>query len=352
MMPKRTEAASHEGARRRSRPFANEEAQGLLDADETRERAVERVEQSGIVFIDEIDKVAARQAAAEAARGPTSRARACSATCSRSSRGRACRPSTASCAPITSCSSRPGRSTSRSRRTLIPELQGRFPIRVELSSLGREDLVRILSEPDNSLVRQYTRAARNREHEARIHAGGHRRDRRDRGGRQFESTDDIGARRLHTVMERLLDDVSFDAPDWPDQDDRDRRRVRSRAPGGSRRGPRPVAVHLVGVSRRREARVRPDFSLRAGSLSGEGGVMAETPGRILVCDDENFFREAIRDILMGEALEVVEAFDGEAALELAEAIRVSASPSSTSACPESTASRCCAGCARRGPSCA
>jgi ATP-dependent HslUV protease ATP-binding subunit HslU len=95
---------------------------------------------------------------------------------------------------------------------LIPELQGRFPIRVELSSLTQEDFVRILTEPDNSLVRQYVALLATED----VHL-----DFRDDGVRALAAiaaqvngrTDDIGARRLHTVMERLLDEVSFDAPD-------------------------------------------------------------------------------------------------------------------------------------------
>ncbi|TFG94412.1 MAG: AAA family ATPase, partial [Myxococcales bacterium] len=95
---------------------------------------------------------------------------------------------------------------------LIPELQGRFPIRVELSSLGREDFERILSEPRNSLVRQYT---------ALLETEGVALDFREDGIRAIadfaaqvnERSDDIGARRLHTVMEKLLEDLSFDAPD-------------------------------------------------------------------------------------------------------------------------------------------
>jgi ATP-dependent HslUV protease ATP-binding subunit HslU len=95
---------------------------------------------------------------------------------------------------------------------LIPELQGRFPIRVELSSLTQADFVRILTEPDNSLVRQYV---------ALLATEGVHLDFRDDGVRALAEiaaqvnarTDDIGARRLHTVIERLLDEVSFDAPD-------------------------------------------------------------------------------------------------------------------------------------------
>ena len=95
---------------------------------------------------------------------------------------------------------------------LIPELQGRFPIRVELSSLGREEFVQILTEPRNSLVRQYC---------ALLETEGVALDFQKDGvsaiaeiaAQVNERTDDIGARRLHTVMERLLDEVSFEAPD-------------------------------------------------------------------------------------------------------------------------------------------
>ena len=97
---------------------------------------------------------------------------------------------------------------------MIPELQGRFPIRVELASLDRSDLLRILVEPANSLVRQYTVLLATEQIELEF---------KDDGLDAIaelaavvnESTDDIGARRLQTVMERLLDEVSFDAPDWP-----------------------------------------------------------------------------------------------------------------------------------------
>src|SRR5689334_18373497 len=99
---------------------------------------------------------------------------------------------------------------------LIPELQGRFPIRVELEPLGREDFVRILTEPKNALVRQYT---------ALLSTEGVTLDFTDDAiGRIAdvatmvnERTENIGARRLHTVMEKLLDNVSFDAPDLADK---------------------------------------------------------------------------------------------------------------------------------------
>jgi ATP-dependent HslUV protease ATP-binding subunit HslU len=92
---------------------------------------------------------------------------------------------------------------------LIPELQGRFPIRVELSSLGREDFVRILTEPRNSLVRQYR---------ALLETEGVKLDFREDGVRAIAEiawrvNERIGARRLYTILERLLEEVSFEAPD-------------------------------------------------------------------------------------------------------------------------------------------
>jgi ATP-dependent HslUV protease ATP-binding subunit HslU len=95
---------------------------------------------------------------------------------------------------------------------LIPELQGRFPIRVELSSLAREDFVRILTEPRNSLVRQYTELLATESVRLEFKEDGIRAI-AEFAARVNERSDDIGARRLHTVMEKLLEDVSFDAPD-------------------------------------------------------------------------------------------------------------------------------------------
>jgi ATP-dependent HslUV protease ATP-binding subunit HslU len=95
---------------------------------------------------------------------------------------------------------------------LIPELQGRFPIRVELTSLGKEDFVRILTEPRNSLVRQYTELLAT-ENVALSWKDDGIAAIAELASRVNERTEDIGARRLHTVMEKLLEDLSFDAPD-------------------------------------------------------------------------------------------------------------------------------------------
>jgi ATP-dependent HslUV protease ATP-binding subunit HslU len=98
---------------------------------------------------------------------------------------------------------------------LIPELQGRFPIRVELSSLSREDFVRILSEPRNSLVLQYVELLRTENVTVDFTQDGIEAVARY-AALVNDRSDDIGARRLHTVMEKLLEEVSFDAPDLPD----------------------------------------------------------------------------------------------------------------------------------------
>jgi len=99
---------------------------------------------------------------------------------------------------------------------LIPELQGRFPIRVELSSLSEEDFVRILTEPENSLERQYT-ALLQTESVALEFTGEAIRTIASIAAQANQRAENIGARRLHTVMEALLDEISFDAPDLAGQ---------------------------------------------------------------------------------------------------------------------------------------
>ncbi|NNL84391.1 MAG: ATP-dependent protease ATPase subunit HslU, partial [Myxococcales bacterium] len=189
--------------------FRAEEAGRLVDKERVRERAVARVEESGIVFIDEIDKVA------NAASGKSG------ADVSREGVQRDLLPIVEGSTVQTKHGPvrtdhvlfiASGAFHVAKPSDLIPELQGRFPIRVELSSLTRADFVRILTEPTNSLVRQYA---------ALLATEGITLDFTDSGVSAIaeiaasvnERTDDIGARRLHTVIERLVEEVSFDAPD-------------------------------------------------------------------------------------------------------------------------------------------
>jgi ATP-dependent HslUV protease ATP-binding subunit HslU len=185
-----------------------EEEQRLIDMDQVQRIAVDRVEQSGIIFLDEIDKIAGR----ESGHGPD---------VSREGVQRDILPIVEG----TTVNTRYGMVRTdhilfiaagafhvSKPSDLIPELQGRFPIRVELQSLTMEDFIRILTEPKSSLVKQYT---------ALLETEGVKldfsRDALDEVARFAfrvnESTENIGARRLHTIMERLLDEVSFDAPD-------------------------------------------------------------------------------------------------------------------------------------------
>ena len=96
---------------------------------------------------------------------------------------------------------------------LIPELQGRFPIRVELNSLTEDDFVKILTLPQNALIKQYAALLATEGVELDVHGGRHPRDRAHRQPRSNEQVENIGARRLHTILTTLLEDVLFDAPD-------------------------------------------------------------------------------------------------------------------------------------------
>jgi ATP-dependent HslUV protease ATP-binding subunit HslU len=185
-----------------------EEEQKLVDMDQVTRLAVERVENSGIIFLDEIDKIAGR----ESGHGPD---------VSREGVQRDILPIVEG----TTVNTRYGFVRTdhilfvaagafhvAKPADLIPELQGRFPIRVELDSLTVEDFVRILTEPQNALIKQYV---------ALLETEGIKLNFMDDAVQEVarfaasvnESTENIGARRLHTIMEKLLDEISFEGPD-------------------------------------------------------------------------------------------------------------------------------------------
>jgi len=185
-----------------------EEEHRLIDMDQVTRTAIDRVEDAGIIFLDEIDKIAGR----ESGHGPD---------VSREGVQRDILPIVEG----TTVNTRYGMVRTdhvlfiaagafhvSKPSDLIPELQGRFPIRVELKSLTMEDFIRILTEPKSSLVKQYT---------ALLETEGVKleftKDSLDEiarfAFRVNEGTENIGARRLHTIMERVLDQISFDAPD-------------------------------------------------------------------------------------------------------------------------------------------
>jgi len=208
MLPKQTRRRKMKVADAREALIA-QEALGLVDSDKVRELAVARVEDSGIVFIDEIDKVAAggggRQGVDVSREGvQRDLLPIVEGSTVQTKHGPVSTDHILFIAAGAFHVAKPS--------DLIPELQGRFPIRVELASLGREDLVRILTEPANSLVRQYSALLATEEidlvfEESGIEAIA------DIAATVNERMADIGARRLHTVMERLLEEISFDAPD-------------------------------------------------------------------------------------------------------------------------------------------
>jgi ATP-dependent HslUV protease ATP-binding subunit HslU len=188
--------------------LAQEEQQKLIDMDSVARTAVERVEQAGIIFIDEIDKIAGR----EGSHGPDVSREGVQrdilpiveGTTVNTKHGMVRTDHILFIAAGAFHVSKPS--------DLIPELQGRFPIRVELDALGKEEFVRILTEPRSALVKQYI-ALMETEGISLVFTddGIHRIA--DYATIVNERTENIGARRLHTVMEKLLDEISFEGPD-------------------------------------------------------------------------------------------------------------------------------------------
>jgi len=194
--------------------LCQEEAEKLLDEDTVIQEALKRVEQNGIVFIDEIDKITGRSG--QGTNGPD---------VSREGVQR-------DLLPIVEGSSintkygivktdhilfvSAGAFHSSKPSDLIPEFQGRFPIRVELDSLTKEDFIQILTEPKNALVKQYTALLKSED----VHLT-FKEDAIDQIAEMSAlvnlRTENIGARRLQTIMEKFLEDISFDAPDLEDK---------------------------------------------------------------------------------------------------------------------------------------
>ena len=186
--------------------LVDEEAAKMLNEEEIRAAAVRNAEQNGIVFIDEIDKVCRRQDTY-------------GADVSREGVQRDLLPLVEGCTVNTKYGPiktdhvlfiASGAFHVAKPSDLIPELQGRFPIRVELEPLKVEDFVRILTEPDASLTTQYAALLRTEGVEVDFSAAGVRRL-AEIAFHVNERTENIGARRLHTVMERLLEELSYDA---------------------------------------------------------------------------------------------------------------------------------------------
>lgn len=192
------------------RLLIQEEGQKLVDMEEVVAQAIRRVEESGIVFLDELDKIAGR----EGGHGPD---------VSRQGVQRDLLPIVEGSSVTTKYGVvrtdhvlfiAAGAFHVAKPSDLIPELQGRFPIRVELDPLTRADFVRILTEPRNALLRQYvellaTEGVRLTFTDDAVEAVA------DLAIRVNEGTENIGARRLYTIMEKLLEEISFDAPDRP-----------------------------------------------------------------------------------------------------------------------------------------
>ncbi|HBF34868.1 TPA: HslU--HslV peptidase ATPase subunit [Candidatus Sumerlaeota bacterium] len=194
--------------------LVDEEVDKLLDMDKVTVEALDRVQQSGIIFIDEIDKIAGRSAASSG--GPD---------VSREGVQRDLLPIIEGCTVATKYGMvstehvlfiGSGAFHVSKPSDLIPELQGRFPIRVELKPLTKDDFERILREPQNALTKQY-QALMETEEVAVSYTPDGVEQLADSAFRVNQQAENIGARRLHTVMEKVFEDVSFNAPDMKGQ---------------------------------------------------------------------------------------------------------------------------------------
>ncbi|MCY4262930.1 MAG: ATP-dependent protease ATPase subunit HslU [Candidatus Dadabacteria bacterium] len=192
--------------------LTEEEARKLIDMDKVAHLALERTENSGIIFIDEIDKVSGKNGVS----GPD---------VSREGVQRDLLPIIEGSNVTTKHGMvrtdhilfiGAGAFHVSKPSDLIPELQGRFPIRVELEALTKDDFIRILTEPRNALIKQYTELMRTEDIKLEF-TGEAIEQIAETAAEVNSSTENIGARRLHTVLEKLLDDISFNAPDMKEK---------------------------------------------------------------------------------------------------------------------------------------
>ncbi len=195
------------------RIIQEEEAGKLIDMDKVMKEAIERTEQTGIIFIDEIDKIISKGSA----HGPD---------VSREGVQRDLLPIVEGSTVSTKHGSvktdhilfiSAGAFTISKPSDIIPELQGRFPIRAELDALGKEEFIRILQEPKNALIKQYI-ALMATEDVNIIFSDDSIDEIASIAAMVNEKTENIGARRLHTILEKLLEDISFNAPDTKDKE--------------------------------------------------------------------------------------------------------------------------------------
>ncbi|MXW44075.1 MAG: ATP-dependent protease ATPase subunit HslU, partial [Candidatus Dadabacteria bacterium] len=192
--------------------LTEEEARRLIDMDKVTQLALERTENSGIIFIDEIDKVAGKNGVS----GPD---------VSREGVQRDLLPIIEGSSVTTKHGMvrtdhilfiGAGAFHVSKPSDLIPELQGRFPIRVELEALTKDDFIRILTEPKNALIKQYTELMRTEDIKLSFTDEAIEKI-AETAAEVNSSTENIGARRLHTVLEKLLDEISFNAPDMKEK---------------------------------------------------------------------------------------------------------------------------------------
>ena len=253
IMPKQTPDPADDRAPRPGRSCSQQEIEALIDPEKINQAAVDADRGVGHRLHRRDRQDRRRRGLERAAR--TSRARASSATCLPIVEGTTVNTKYGPVKTDHVLFIAAGAFHRSKPSDLMPELQGRFPIRVEMHDLTRDDFARILREPRASLIRQYQALLGDRGHRRSSSPPTPSRPWPTWPSRSTASTQNIGARRLHTILERVLEDISFDAPDRTDKrvvvdDD-----ARPRAARGPVEGRRPEPVHPL--SNERPGRFRP-----------------------------------------------------------------------------------------------